>query len=500
MLMRIVRDDDPAPAGAQRSIEITVREADGGRILAQFLLPLGVGSDPLAGMNAFSPGTPGVGTDASLIRGPIAGRIDAAQTELSRAINAWLDYLRARGKKPKSIGAFRQVVERAARERGWTEPGDITFEAVTAWLGEQPWKGTTYNRNLSAFRSMTRYLAKAKVLPDDPLDGAERAHDDGGDGARASTVEEARAVILHAWVRDQSDRRCKGNRALYWLCLFAAACRLDEPARWQRRHVILEHEHPHVLWTCEINKNHKRQEVALPTELAGLLREHFLAVDRARAEAGLPAAGPDDPVFPTVPSKGTFVKDRDAAGVSASDYRGRAYSPHSARKFFSTVLTAQGVPEKMVDRLMRHAGRVEHRYYDPSLAEQAAAVAKLPRLWPEQAGPGRSRQPIVENSPTDLTNRRHSAEDGSGTPVGSHDQSSSTERPGPVSQPPECQRSAVLTGLGRQVEQLMRAAGQGRPEESGPVQSVPVMQAEIGTFTHKASVRAPLGGRGGRDC
>ena len=482
--MRLIRpDDDPTPPPSsilQPALEISVREPTSGRVIAQFVLRVSSPCDSMASMKPFSPGTPGGGTDAPSVRDPIAGRIDAAQTDLCRAIDAWLSYLRARGKKTRSIDAFRQVVERAARERGWSSPPDLTFEAVTSWLGAQPWKGTTYNRNLSAFRSLTRYLAKARTIAEDPLEGADRAHDDGGDGARAATIEEARGVILQAWVRDQADRRCKGNRALYWLCLFAGACRLDEPARWTRRHVILDHEHPHVLWTQEINKNHKRQEVALTPELAGLLREHLRAVDRSRVEAGLPPAGPDDPVFPTVPSKGTFVKDRDAAGIAAQDYRGRSFSPHSARKFFSTVLTARGVPEKMVDRLMRHAGRVEHRYYDPALAEQAAAVAKLPRLWPEQAGPGRIRQPHVENSPGDLTNRGHFAEDGSGTPVGSNDQSSSTERPGPVFQPPECQRSADLTGLGRQVEKLMRAAGQGRPEESGTVESVPIMQPEIG--------------------
>lgn len=433
------------------------------------------------------PGTPGVGTDAPLARGPIAGRIDAVQTELRLALDAWLDYLQARGKKPKSIGAFRQVIERAARERGWSKPEDLTFAGVSSWLADQPWKGSTYNRNLSAFRSLTRYLAKAKVLPNDPLEGAERAHDDGGDGSRASTLEEARAVILRAWIKDQSDRRCKGNRALYWLCLFAAACRLGEPAQWKRRHVILDHPHPHVRWTMDIQKNHKTQEVALTPELVHLLRAHLSAVDRSRAEAGLAPAGPDDLVFPIAPSKGTFVTDRDAAGVAAVDYRGCPYSPHSARKFFSTVLTAQGVPEKMVDRLMRHSGRVEHRYYDPPLAEQAAAVAKLPRLWPEQAGPGPARGVPVENSPEDLTRRGHPAEDRAGTLVDCSDQANSTERPGPVSQSPECQRSAVFMGLGRSVECLLRAAGQSRLEESGTVQAAPVMKPEIGIVGSKTA-------------
>lgn len=486
--MRLVPADDSfaTPPPALPCLEISVRDPATGRVLALFSLRL---SSPDATTNCMMslPGTPGVGTDApKLANGPIAGRIDVAQSPLSQSLSAWLSYLQARGKKPRSIGAFRQVVERAARDRGWSKPEDVTFAGVTDYLSDQPWKGSTYNRNLSAFRSLTRYLAKAKVLPEDPLEGAERAHDDGDDGSRASTLAEARAVILRAWIRDQSDRRCKGNRALYWLCLFAAACRVGEPAQWKRQHVVLEHEHPHVRWSMDVQKNNKRQEVALAPELARLLRDHLHADDRARAEAGLPPAGPDDLVFPVAPSRGTFRTDRDAAGVAAVDYRGCPYSPHSARKFFSTCLTAQGVPEKMVDRLMRHSGRVEHRYYDPPMAEQAAAVAKLPRLWPEQAGPGPARGVPVENSPEDLTRRGHPAEDRPGTLVDCSDQANSTERPGPVSQSPECQRSAVFMGLGRSVECLLRAAGQSRLEESGTVQAAPVMKPEIGIVGSKA--------------
>jgi hypothetical protein len=102
-----------------------------------------------------------------------------------------------------------------------------------------------------------------------------------------------------------------------------------------------------------------------------------------RRNKGLPKAKADDKVFPSQPINATFRADRENTGIDRLDFRGRAFTAHSARKFLATQLTTCGVTEKMVDFLMRHTGRTEYRYYDPSLEEQAEAIAKLPKLLPE---------------------------------------------------------------------------------------------------------------------
>jgi integrase len=320
--------------------------------------------------------------DAPEMLGPVAGRIAHQETDLEIGIASWLDDMRARRKKPRSIEAFREVMERARRECGWSRCSDLTFLGITTWLASKAWKGTTYNRNLSVFRSACAHMTRAKFLEADPLETAVRADDDGGDGARAATLEEARLMIRQAWIREQSgDRRVKGAPALYLLCLFAAACRAGEPEQWRRKHLVLDASVPHILWTREIQKSGNQAEVSLCPELVALLRIHMHGVDsRLRAEGRAPS--PEDFVFVEVPTKHTFKAIRDRAGIAAQDRRGRAFTAHSARKFFATELTGQGIAEKMVDRLMRHAGKVEHRYYDPSLDEQAFAVSKLPALWP----------------------------------------------------------------------------------------------------------------------
>ncbi len=125
--------------------------------------------------------------------------------------------------------------------------------------------------------------------------------------------------------------------------------------------------------------------LALAPELVGLLRAYLAMDDEARRENDDPAT-PESLVFGMMPSRLSFTRDRDQAGVPAVDSRGRPLSLHSARKWFATEMTRAGVAEKLVDKLMRHAGRPEHRYYDPPLDDQAEALARLPRLWPSAAG------------------------------------------------------------------------------------------------------------------
>lgn len=331
----------------------------------------------------------------------VAGRIAAEPSVLYAAIGTWLNGLRGRGKR--GLDCYRQDVERGMREIPIALPDEVTYDAITGYLSAKvssgAWMGTTYNRNLSSWRSFTRHLRKAGLLEADPLLDADRASHDGGQGSRAVSIEEARAIVMRAWIRQRADRRSKGDRALYWLCLFAHGCRIEEPSRWQRRHLVLDHEVPHVWWTKDISKNRREQEIALVPELACLLREHLRRMGPGQ---------PNDPVFTVVPSPATFRADRKQSGVQYEDRRGRPCTPHSARKFYSTTMSAEGCPEKYVDFFMRHAGRVENRYFDPSLKEQAIQIARMPLLWPNAAhsAPVDNPAPLGENgreSKNDLT-------------------------------------------------------------------------------------------------
>lgn len=350
--------------------------------------------------------------------GPVAGRIDAAPSDLDGAITGWLADLEARRRSRATVAQYRAEVRRAAKESGWARASDVTAASLSEYMASAAsrWKtGTTYNRALCCLRSWTRYLVASGRLAADPLAGAARAAEDGGEGARAATLEEARAMIAYARERELTDGRARGHRSLYYQLLFGMGMRDCEPARleWQR-HMFLDEAVPYILFTKDINKNKRLQEVPVPAETLDLLLAHreemrrlartTPVVERTHPDTGevtRRAVSPDDPagmVFPRVPPRATFRKDRDACGIPPKDRRGRPFTTHSARKFYETLMVDAGLEQGVVDRLMRHAGGIGARYYDADLRKLSAAAAAVPKLWPDAdlrtSGGGR---PYVDN-------------------------------------------------------------------------------------------------------
>jgi integrase len=355
-----------------------------------------------------SPAHPGAGSFAipnpQTAKEPVLGRIDAQPSPLSTSVDAWLAALAARGKKPNTIKAYRTFIGSAIRENGWRTPADLTYEAVTAWMAGKReagvWQGSTYNRNLTALRSLTKFLRRTKRARTDELEDAERAEDDGGPGSRAASTDEARGMIRLAWARGLSDRRRSNEAALERLCCFKAALRSSEPGEWRWKHLQLDAPVPHIAWTKDVQKNRRAQDVALDPELVELLRAHrdarrgappVMAGGRRNGNPQLRRVDSNDPeafVFARRASRTTWREDRARLQIPGEDHRGRPFSPHSARKWFETTLQLAGVPDRLVDWLMRHTGDVGTRYLDPPLDEQRRVLSLLPALWPEQAGGG----------------------------------------------------------------------------------------------------------------
>lgn len=366
----------------------------------------------------------GIGGGSKDAAPPIAGKIEAPPSDVREAVDAWLEHLRSRRHKKNGFTAYRQKIERMLRETGIRSCSELTAERLIGWLdshGER-WSGSTYNNAMSVLRSFTGYCAEIGAIPAPVLEGSSRAFEEPAPGSRAATTDEARAILRAAYLRGENDARCKGNRALYWACLLLAGCRLDEPGRWKWKNVLIDEDFPVLRWTPDINKNRRLEECAIAPELLGLLREHRERMrERARTEPEverlfrgevverrrIDPADPEAYVFDRVPTPASFPKDRDRARVARLDSRGRALTSHSCRKWFATTMTRAGVSERLVDRLMRHRGGVQSRYFDPPPEELAGALEALPRLWPAGIGvraPGRETDPGIL-SRADLTDR-----------------------------------------------------------------------------------------------
>lgn len=99
------------------------------------------------------------------------------------------------------------------------------------------------------------------------------------------------------------------------------------------------------------------------------------------------ASGVKDPVFPIVPNRTTWRKDRDDAGIKAVDERGRKTSVHCLRKTFCTMIDQPGAKSGLVAACARHKTTLtEKRYIDHEEGELWDLVQALPSVWPADGG------------------------------------------------------------------------------------------------------------------
>lgn len=333
-------------------------------------LYLHTGGDPVTIPSVSESEAVGASTEGS----PIAGTITPAKDTLLDSVERWCDYLRMRNNAASSISVMRAEVRKAARGKGWTKPDDLTFASVSEWLAAQTtWGPTTVRRNLSIFKSYARWAEASGLLARDTVRLIVPPDGEGGPGARAPSLEEARAIVQRAWICEQKDRRSRRNpRSIYYSVLMLAGCRHSEPANWECEYVLLDDDPPVIIWQPSWHKNGTRVELALAPELVDLLRQWRDARGDWTGK-----------VFPKGLGKHTFDKDRDNAGIVKVDRRGRALTAHGCRKFFVTSLHNAGVPTPLVKTLTRHAVDVHDRYYD-SPAAQADALAKLEKIYVPQ--------------------------------------------------------------------------------------------------------------------
>lgn len=295
----------------------------------------------------------------------------SAMNDLTRDLDKWGGYLRGIGRKANTIKGYRQSVDAAVRGAGWESLDRLTLDAVATWLGSErdkhQWTGSTYNRHLAAFRSLTDWARKTRRVPENLLEDSDSAKEAKGGGNGPMTPEQIRAILAYTAARQAIDKRCRTNRLLYWYMLFYAGMRFSEPAKFHWRNVLLDEPVPVFVWEPGMHKAGRRCEIAV----------HPILVPMLRAQQAKVPHGPNDHLFPTNPPRQTFRADRRGAGIPAVDSRGRPLAPHSFRKSFRSFLMEAGVHGDMIDFLIRHSRGVSDTYSHPSLEAQVACLSRL---------------------------------------------------------------------------------------------------------------------------
>lgn len=304
---------------------------------------------------------------------------------MDEALSRWKAEMQARGCKPGSIDRMLSTVERTAEWNGWVRTGQVDYSGAIAFLAAQrgkdrPWSGPTYDQAVSTLKVFGEFLRRSRCGPVDgsgrhenPLLDLQPSGEAGGDGSRAMTTEQARALIEASIDRHMRSRRAKGASPVFWLMLFHTGLRYAEGCsiRWQDVDLASGSIWTDPKWTG--NKGGRRDLIPLTAELAEQLSLYRETVPH----------GQTDPVFPIVPNRNTFHDDREAAGIPLLDARRRKVSIHSTRKTFCTWIDATGAPRGLVSALARHAETLtEDRYVDHADSKLRELVKQIPHIWP----------------------------------------------------------------------------------------------------------------------
>ncbi len=303
--------------------------------------------------------------------------------KISDAVNLWKTEMEGRGCTPSSIGRMISTVIRCSEWVGWTHTGQVEYAGAISFLGKMRaggWSGPTYDQAVSTLKVFGEFMRRSRIGPADQFGRHENTLIDlqssgekGGDGACPMSTEQACAFIMAAIDRHLKSRRAKGASPVFWLSLFKTGLRYSENCamRWGDLDLDTKSLYTDPKWPG--NKAGRRDFLPLNTELFELLLPYRETVPH----------GPDDPVFPVVPNRNTFNKDREAASIPKMGASRRKFSIHSTRKSFCTWVDATGAPRGLVSALARHAETLtEERYITHSEEKLRATIELLPRIWP----------------------------------------------------------------------------------------------------------------------
>jgi len=309
--------------------------------------------------------------------------VESAGIPVRKVLADYLRHLRGKRRKngkPLSRGYLWQTahVGRWAVDRGMVKVADLQADRIgTALAGlhhvgksmrtVQSYRGTLYGLCDYAVRVQ-------RIMSANPIDKLE---------AMARTVKrERRALTPDEGVRLLA---VDGGRALWYETALSTGLRVSEIASLRWADLSVDSLTPCIRLRAEHAKNAKTARLPLRRELAKKLQA-------ARPKG----AEDDDKVFPTTPTRKTFVADCKRAGIPNPDARGRTVDRHSLRKTFTTWLLANGVEARTVQKLARHSDirLTTGTYTDESQLDDVAAVAKLPDL---------SRDDVPESIPLRAT-------------------------------------------------------------------------------------------------
>lgn len=244
-------------------------------------------------------------------------------------------------------------VRRAAKRFAWLYVTDATEDDVRLFLAELKGQGKAgeekpvtpkaYNNILGNFSAFFKYAVRRGWLDTSPAAGIGRVTDTRGEVVRPFTP--AELTKLCDWV---SEHRKGGEKAakIYRFTAWTGLRRSElEELRWCDVH--LEADQPYLElqpWQSKGGKRSGRKE-QVP-----LVSREILAMLREMNHDVLPT----EKVWGKAPHPNVVQRDIDRAGIERVDVHGAKLTLHSLRHTLGTLMAAEGVPNKVIQVLMRH--------------------------------------------------------------------------------------------------------------------------------------------------
>jgi integrase len=232
---------------------------------------------------------------------------------------------------------------------------------------------TTRNHYLTAVKGFTRWLARDRRIPADPLSHLARQNADVDvRRPRRALPEDLFAGFIEATAAGKPFRGLAGADRLVMYTLAAhTGFRAGELASLSTASFDLDAGQPAVTVEAAYSKRRRRDVQPLRPDVAGMMRPYL---------AGRPKK---EPVWP-----GTWHKraaemiraDLAAAGIPYRDDDGRYFDFHAMRGQFISMLAARGVHPKVAQALARHSTiTLTMDYYTHlDVLDVAGALDKLP--------------------------------------------------------------------------------------------------------------------------
>ncbi len=335
------------------------------------------------------------------------GLLDEAASALSRPLVEHVDDLRAallaKGRTPEHAQLCRTRLLELFDGCGFAYWRDLNVSRVERWLAERRRTGTkmrTSNHYVTVIKGFCAWMVAVGRAASSPLGRLTGVTVTDEESYGAFTVNQVRTLLQVTFTGPRRGDMTGPERCLLYRFAVETALRANEVRTLTRSSFKLDDDPPAVRVRARDAKSRREAEVPLRASLVAELRDHL---------AGKLPTADTFTVSRTIAA--VLRADLIAAGLPTVDEDGRKLVFPSFRHTTGSWLSAEGVPLKVVQRVLRHSTfkLTADRYTHVERRAVAEALSKLPEL--------RATGTADEGHPTYAPLPRAVAEHGRNRPV-----------------------------------------------------------------------------------